>query len=166
MKFKSTVETNTFLKLTDGECVTGVFRGEPYEFRQHFVDGKGVLCAEPCEYCNNGEKSSFRFRLNFVNLNDYSVKIFEQGKNAYKDLKAIDGVHAPLEQTMVSISRTGQALSTRYAVTALSPLSHEQTEKAQQCFLHRLEHKDPNTPYIPCPLAAKDKVETCEDIPF
>lgn len=167
MKFKSMERTNKFLKLNDGDSVTGVFVGDPCEFRQHFVDGKSEVCdGNDCVHCQNGQKSSFRFRVNFIDVKDFAVYIFEQGKTTYQSLENLDGAIAPLEKTLIKITRTGTALSTRYILLGLGVVPPEVQAKLHACLLHPLEHRNPKADYVPGPLAQEGSFEDFKDIPF
>ena len=118
MKFNSG-NGNSFLKINDKESVVGIFRGEPYEYRQHWVNKKGELCpGEGCEHCAAGEKPGFRFRLNFVTYDavDYKAWIIEQGWNFYTDLKGLHEGDYDLEKTLVKITRNGTGNMTKYTI--------------------------------------------------
>lgn len=114
-------ETNSgnknFLKLKNGETVTGIFRGQPYDFRIHWKEGRSMPCASFCELCKKGDKPSFRFRINFIinENNVYTAKLFEQGKKVYEMMKNLNQDY-DLEKTIVKISRTGEKTSTVYSI--------------------------------------------------
>lgn len=126
MKFQEKGEgsfNKDFLKLKSGESVRGIFRGDPFEFRQHWVGQKSFVCnGEGCEYCKKGIKAVFRFRINFiVNENGaYTAKVFEQGWMVYDQLRSIHGDYN-LEKTIIKITRQGSGTDTTYTILPLPP---------------------------------------------
>lgn len=107
-----------FLKLKDGESVRGVFRGVPVIFRQHWSNGRGIVCpGKACELCAEKNKALFRFRLNFVMQEggQYVAKIVEQGWQFFNALKQLNE-EFPLENYVVKIIRTGSGSDTKYQV--------------------------------------------------
>ena len=114
MKFKPKTEGGTsgknFVRLKAGESVHGIFRGEPYDFRQHWVNNKTQLCTgDECELCKAKNKASFRFRLNLI-INEnkaYVAKIFEQGYQVYDYIRSLADSGYDLEKTVVKITRHG-----------------------------------------------------------
>lgn len=113
----------TFLKLKDGDRIKGVFRGDPAIFRQHFIkaDMKSYLCPgkADCSHCKAGDKSKFRFRLNFLTQEDnvWVAKVFEQGYGTYLELKEMHESEYDLPSSCVILSRSGEGTDTRYRVT-------------------------------------------------
>ncbi len=110
-----------FLKLKPGQSVRGVLRGDLYEFRQHWINNKGVACpGEGCAICAKGEKNSFRFRLNFVMRETeggpFVAKIFEQGWMVYAQLRELHKDY-PLPETVIKITRNGEGTNTTYVIT-------------------------------------------------
>lgn len=112
MEFKTgNSNSKNLLKLKGGESVKGVFKGDPYEFRQHWENNKPYPCLGQglCERCANGEKASFRFQINIiVKENGESVaKVWEQGWTVFLALKALHEGGYDLEKYLMKISRTG-----------------------------------------------------------
>lgn len=122
MQFKSNPESkgggSLFLKLSDGDAVQGVFRGDPHEYYQHWVGGKSVVCNHPCAHCKAGDEAKFRFRINFVLKENgaFTAKIFETGAKLYRDLKELHEADYNLEETLVRLKRKGTKLDTEYSV--------------------------------------------------
>jgi hypothetical protein len=119
---------DNFLKLADKEEVTGMFRGEPYTYRRHWVQGRGAECSgEGCQYCaappdldekgRNKNAPTFRFRINFVTSKDgqFVAKIFEGGGELYDDLVNLDKKF-DLSKVVVDLSRSGMKQNTKYRV--------------------------------------------------
>lgn len=131
------------LKLKAGEEVRGAFRGDPVDFRQHWSNNRGVMCTGPatCELCKAGEKSAFRFRINFiVNENGaYVAKIFEQGRAVYEALKALH-LDYDLTKNTMKIRRHGSGTETTYAIVPLPNglIGDEMEKKFKAIQLHQL----------------------------
>ena len=122
MKFKAKSEdTRNFIKLKSGESVTGVFRGDPYEFRIHWLtdESRATLCSQKkdCELCKI-KKSSFRFRVNFIvpEGNLFVAKVLEQGWISFQALMKLQESGYDLEKQIIQISRQGSGLSTTYSI--------------------------------------------------
>src|SRR3990167_4785768 len=69
-----------FIRLKDGDRVTGVFRGEPHTFYRAFKD--------KAEYENWAQGRSFKFRINILlkTAEGWEAKLFEQGSIAFDQL--------------------------------------------------------------------------------
>lgn len=122
MKFRAKSEdTRNFIKLKGGESVTGVFRGDPYDFRIHWLqkEQRSVLCEgkEKCPVCELGNKSSFRFRVNFIVKEGeaYVAKVLEQGWTSYQALMNLQESGYDLEKQIMVITRQGTGLNTSYS---------------------------------------------------
>ena len=184
MKFTAeagSMDSKNYLRLKDKESVRGLFIGDPYVFRMHWVQNKGVLCSEDnmCSHCSIGLKSSFRFRVNFmVNIapEKYEAKIFEQGWTVYDAMRQLNGDY-DLEKHLVKISRSGSGPSdTSYSVIPVpkGEITPELTKVLGMIKLHDLRHKVdsdkiststdvqvPNKDYVPEPAFDSD-----QEIPF
>ena len=101
-----------FVKLKDKESIVGVFRGQPYEFRIHWVDKRSKPCLPPCELCDQKVKFSFQFRLNFITRvsGNWVAKILEKGSVVYDSLKQLNEDY-PLEKYAVRIIRSGSQMN-------------------------------------------------------
>lgn len=166
MKFRDKTEGarggNDFVKLADGESIIGVFRGDVYDFKQHWDNGakRGVLCTgrEGCALCLKGEKPSFRFRLNLLlkEADAYVPKIFEQGWTVYENLRALHSDY-DLEKTIIKITRSGTEKNTSYTILPVKNggLTEKQDVDLSKVQLLKLEHGEGAT-----------ESETSEDIPF
>lgn len=106
--------SSKFIKFKDGDTVKVILRGEPFEFRQIFKDGKSQIVDE------GTEGSSFRFKINAAVNEDgkYVMKILEQGARVYNDLKALSEDY-DLSKTVLKITRSGNGTSTVYNVIPL-----------------------------------------------
>lgn len=123
MKFRKNLPeqggSGNFLKLKDQESVTGIFRGNLYEFFVIWENKKATQVPE------GTPGAKFRFRINFVvkEGTTYVPKILEQGRVVYDALAAIHEEYH-LEQTIIKITRNGSGLNdTTYALLPL--LKHE-----------------------------------------
>lgn len=116
---------NLFVKMKSGDKINGVFKGDPQIFRIHWIGGRSSLCGgkNQCEHCAAGDKAKFRFKLNLVSKIDgvWTAQIYEGGYQTYQELKALHEGGYDLEQTPVTISRTGEGTETKYKVIPLPP---------------------------------------------
>jgi hypothetical protein len=182
MQFKSNEQLgvnsqDTFLKLKDREHANGVFRGNPFEFKQHWIANRSYPCkGNGCEHCAKQVKSTFRFRLNFV-LKDpsspqgYVAKVFEQGLSVYESLRALAESGYNLEKTIVKISRNGTGQNTSYTIVPLpNPLQPQSEQFISQVKLHDLtnfsEQNNTNVPNGNEPPADHFGYPPMDDIPF
>lgn len=147
MKFEGAQEVNEhaflFVKLKDKESVVGVLQGEPVTFRVHWTGTNSEVCQGPgCPLCKKGEKSRFRFRINFLTKDEAGApiyKVLEQGMDVYGKLKSLND-EVPLEKTVVKISRKGSGLNdTEYTIIPLpTPISEPMAKAIQALPLHDL----------------------------
>lgn len=176
MKFlQPSEDSRNFLKLKAGESIQGVFRGEIYDFRIHWADSRSSVCAgkDICELCKSGNKSSFRFRVNFVTkeATGYVAKLIEQGWNFYGDMRSLNEGGYELEKFVVKITRQGEGLHTKYTILPLPNglLTASSEALISKVTLNNLAHiaeieAIPET--VENPLATPKVPETYEDIPF
>jgi hypothetical protein len=165
MQFREDSEgsSKNLIKLKDKESITGVFRGEVVEFRQHWENKQSSLCTgDGCQKCADGKKPSFRFRLNFiVKEGDALVaKIFEQGWTVYGQLREINKDY-PLNQNFVKISRSGSGQNdTSYTILPVknSLLTKEQEAQASAVPLLDLDPAGKSSP--------SGESQSDEDVPF
>lgn len=150
MKFKPVSEdARSFVKLEAEKSIQGVFRGEPYDFRAHYLDRRGIKCTgENCELCLAGNKSKFRFRINFITKQDdkYVAKVFEQGLTVYKQMSALQGGGYDLERSVVKITRHGSGLDTEYSIIPIAngSLTPEKEKEVAAVELNSLDHQTPS----------------------
>lgn len=147
--------SSNFLKIADGESVTGVFMGDEYCFYIKWVGGKSVLTEK------NDPEGKQRLRNNFIttekNSNEPVVKIWEFSPTVYKKLEEISKEY-PLDETKIKITRRGTGTNTEYELTALAGRHHdlkpEQIKVLKQIPLLKLEKKasaPTNGAYAPSP---------------
>lgn len=132
---------DSFLKLNDKEEVTGVFSGEIYTFKRHWVANRGSECiGEGCTICAADPEAfpSFRFRVNFVTTKDgqWVSKIFEGGGETY-DLLVNHDKKFDLGKTIVDITRMGLKTNTKYNILPRldQPISREMEAKIKSVTL-------------------------------
>lgn len=112
-----------FLKLSDGEEVTGIFSGAIHTFKRHWSQNtqRSTECpGEGCQICAvDPEKNypAFRFRINFITTKDgqWVAKIFEGGGELYDQLVNLDRKF-DLAKTIVDIGRQGLKQNTKYMI--------------------------------------------------
>jgi len=133
-----------FLRLGDQEEATGIFKGEIYTFKQHWVDGRGSECSGPgCQMCANDPEHypAFRFRVNFIlsNNGQLAAKIFEGGGGIYDSLVNLEKKF-DLSKTIIDISRSGTKKNTKYQILPRSdiPVTQEMESKFKSIQLHQL----------------------------
>lgn len=131
----SGADSKDFLKLKDGDKVSGVCCGEIYEFQTKWENGRSSVVT-------SGGKP--RFRVNFVVKEDGKAiaKIWEFGVKVYNQLADIHDVY-PLDQTVIRVSRTGSTKdNTTYNILPI--LNEKMDEKALKALskidLKMLEH--------------------------
>lgn len=136
MKFKATPPkgAGNLVKLTSGASITGVFRGEPVEFWNHWIAKRGIRCSGPgCQHCAAGDSPRFRFQLNFVTQENGALvaKVFEGAGEVYEMLKALNG-ESVLEWLKVKVIRQGSGQNdTKYFVMPLPDQSWDPEARRQ-----------------------------------
>lgn len=167
MKFKTPTDhsqsSKNFLKLKkNGDAIIGVFAGEPYDFKQHWIENRAQLCpGAGCTICSEGKKPGFRFRLNFItkdNEGKYIALIFEQGWTVYQTLAALHGNDYDLENTIVKITRNGEGQKTTYSII---PIPNHQVTPDLKAALSRVKLND-----LINLADEKSELEEMSDIPF
>lgn len=121
----------------DQDSIKGVFAGNPLPYKQHWLgSGKRPVVCEGldagCKFCLDGQKASFRFRINFITTENKAMvsKIFEQGWNVWKSLEALNK-KVELERTTVEITRMGEGRNdTNYVITPILDGNPKLSEKA------------------------------------
>lgn len=139
--------SNLFLKLKDGESVTGVFRGELYEFFSKWTGNKSIVTS------SLDPEGKQRFRANIVVYEDgqFRAKIWEFGRPVCAQLKDINDEY-PLDKTKVKITRRGTGTDTTYMILPIlkEPLSAKHLAEIEGVALNILEHRDkPEAPQVP-----------------
>lgn len=135
--------SNLFLKLADGQSVTGVLRGENYEFYNKWINGKSQLTTA------DDPEGKSRFRANFVTVEDgrLTAKIWEFPLTVYNQLADIAEEY-DLEKTKIKITRRGTGTDTVYMILPLlkEPISAKAIKEIEAVKLNILEHKPKNEP--------------------
>lgn len=161
MQFRDDVSSESgknFLKLkNDKDSAVGIFRGNPHDFRQHWIkNGQNNTSKEckgdGCEYCQQGIKSVFRFRINFVMYDSqqgYFSKVFEQGLTVYETLRGLHQGGYDLEKTLVKITRNGTGNNTTYLImpvpNGVDLLTPQKLQMVAQVQLHDVSKIDEPT---------------------
>lgn len=138
--------SENFLKLSDGEEITGLFKGGIYTFKKHWAAGRGIECSgDGCDTCKaeaefnatvtDSKKKkfpAFRFRINFIISKDgkWLAKIFEHGGKTYDLLTKLNS-KVDLTSTFIDITRHGSGQGTEYSFFHRSdePLTKEMKAK-------------------------------------
>jgi hypothetical protein len=119
-------DAEDFISLKDGQSVSGIIRGNPLTFYQHWLtQGEtraAVACPgkSACPHCAQGVKSGFRSRFNFIikDNGEYVPKILEQGAKVYEVIEELQTTHGyDLERTVLRVARKGSGFNdTTYSV--------------------------------------------------
>jgi hypothetical protein len=152
--------SKNFLILKPGEVARGVFAGEVFAFKQHWLKAqkRGVVCPgfEKCEICakvtddmDDEEKKKywpgFRFKVNFiVNENGaYTAKILEQGATVYDAIVALAADY-DLKKHLIKITRHGSGVDTTYSIVPVAngQLDAEKLALVSQIVLLPLKAKE------------------------
>jgi hypothetical protein len=125
----------SFLNLNDQEEATGIFSGEIYTFKRHWLNNRGIECTESgCPTCASHPENhpSFRFRVNFVTLKNgqWIAKVFESGGEVYDLLVSLDKKFN-LSKVLIDITRRGMKQNTKFDILprADKPVSQEMMDK-------------------------------------
>lgn len=155
----------SFLKIASGTSVTGVFRGEVFEFWQKWPNGgeKQVFFDEAKAMAANAKP---RFKLNFVTKDDDGklvAKVWEFGLGTYNELAEINAEY-PLEETVIKITRKGEGKNTEYHLLPLvrQPLNKKQLNEIAAVELQKLEP----VAHEPAGEFASEMDEDTDEVPF
>lgn len=131
-------ESSTFVKLTDGGKIVGVFVGGPFEFRSNFK----LKTQYPIDSTDYPEKTSVRFKINFMAFTDgkFFPFVFEGSKTTALNLEAMLNKFGM--DYMYEISRVGADKKTKYNILPERPLSEREKEDVKKIPLHELKLRD------------------------
>ena len=155
-KNEGTKGESKFIKLQDGESVTGVIRGEKKEY--HVVWDKVNKRSVTVEPYTDGAK--FRFKTNFVMKDGLAPKILEQGWMVYSAIKDLHKAGYDMQNTWVRISRSGKGLDTSYTVLPMPEFKLSESEK------QAVEALVLNDLPVDPPANKEPEHQVNEDIPF
>lgn len=154
---------NLFLKFKDGDKKTIVLRGEVFEFRTKWQNGKSVVVPD------SDHEGRSRFRVNAVIFeeNKYVAKIWEYGISINNQLVDIQDAIPQIDRIKLRVSRSGSTKdNTQYNVIPLAhePLSAKQLQEIESVNLNLLSHssKEPKVPDFGAPPPEDDM----DRIPF
>lgn len=127
-----------FLRLKDGDKVTGILIGELHEFY-----AKGFGAQTEIVGPNEGGKRKYRHNLVIKEGKDYVAKVWEFGPKIYDQLSDFEAAGWDLKKTLITVSRTGTTKeNTRYTVTPNKQEPSELALKAMSAIVPRaLESK-------------------------
>ncbi len=105
---------SNYLKIKDGDSVTGVFRGEAHSFRIKWENNKSHVIDDPNPANHN------RWKLNFVlrEGDKFVAKTWEFGITVYDQLSALNAEY-DLDSTKVKVTRKGTGTDTAYFILPL-----------------------------------------------
>lgn len=170
---RSKRDTKDFIKLEDGDSVTGVCAGDIYTFRQHWNGKVSTPCPEnnTCTSCDQGIKTQFKFRVNFITKDDtgnYTAKILEQGAKLLDGLEEINKEYE-LEKHAIKISRKGKGVNdTKYTVMPVKngALTEEKLELFSKIDLHDLKETGEQKNSVSEEKTTEPKFDNEEELPF
>ena len=133
----TTTSNLSFIKLDDGDKVTGVFAGEPYECMYNFKEQEEYAMGLP----SYPEGTSKKFKINFLRpwgnpFKSFSPNIFSGGTNIAKAIEAIVGKYGMAY--LYEISRQGAGKKTTYSILPERPLTEEERAVLPTISLHEL----------------------------
>ena len=108
---KQSGDSSRYLKVGDGETVSGIFRGEVYSFHVKWVGGKSQVTD------SNDREAKLRHKVNVVVYegNKFVAKVFEFPDGVYEQLGEVNKkCGGALEKFKVKIARSGIEKATRY----------------------------------------------------
>lgn len=129
-----------FVKLKDGEEIIGVFRGEPYCFRQIFKDQTEY----PVDAFLKG--ASFKFKIAFITKDEgkYVAKIFQGSKRVSETL--LDAKNEYGLDCTFKVKRTGSGKDdTRYSILFKAKLSPAELKEINSIELPSLQRPEEGT---------------------
>lgn len=125
MKFKERAKSpfegsSKYIRLKDGESVTGILRGEIYEFHIKWVNGKSVVVDE------KDPEAKHRYKINMVVPEEgkFVAKVLEFGSMLYDHLYELS-LNMNLEKTKLKLSRKGTGTDTTYIPVPLGPIEEK-----------------------------------------
>jgi len=150
-----------FIKLKDGEDITGVFVGIPRFFYKKYQD--------KTEYPKWAEGLNFRFQINFLVKENgvYTAKLIEQGSTFRDTLLSVKEEYGL--DCVYKIKRKGSGKEdTLYSILFKEKLSPEQMAELKKVKLNDLRpNKTPPPPYDDeRNIQHPDDMEFDDDIPF
>lgn len=127
----------SFIKLKDGEAVSGIFRGEPYVFYKAYPDST--------EYDEWADGRSFRFRINLVTKegSEYVAKIYEAGSTVRDILMACRDEYGDELDAVFKIKRNGTGTDTTYNIMFQRKLTNADREMIGDVELNSLRFGGP-----------------------
>lgn len=164
---KNSLSSKDFIKLKDGEFIEVIFRGTPFDFKQHWIGNKPSLCSQDglCETCKKGTKPAFRFRIHAVikENNNYIAKIWEQGWTVYESLIGINSDY-PLEKTWLKLTRKGTDKNDTTYIVVPRPKNTSITDEQEKIF-QSLKYPELNN-FEASEVKENPPSLTDDDIPF
>jgi len=173
-KNETSLSGNDFILLKDKESISGVFQGNPFEFKVHWLNNRSEKCnGKNCTQCSAGNKPRFRFRLNMIvkEGDQFKAKIFENSFRVYEQLRALNESDYDLEDVFVKITRSGEGTDTQYSILPLKngALTDNHKKLISTVKLHNLDQFNSSQAannQEKIPEEVSDSNEDFNDIPF
>src|SRR5258708_26907270 len=100
-----------FAKLADGESIRGCFVGDPYT-RKVIWTGERYEPFDKSDPKHKGKRPGSRMALNFYDVDEATLKVFELNNQLSKDLFRLRDKYGP--DWLLEIEREGAGPKTRY----------------------------------------------------
>ncbi len=114
----SGIGKDSYLKLEAGRPIVVAFRGDPADFRTHWVSNRYALCTgDGCQPCKDGIASAFRFRVNVIVKEGGQAlgKVWEGGRVVYNSLRDLNKDY-DLATHLIKLTRNGTGKETTYSL--------------------------------------------------
>jgi hypothetical protein len=136
-----------FGKLDDGSSCTVAWFGGPLALEQHWTTTGSVPCpGEGCALCRKGLPIKARVRINYFDLTDNVMRIWEGGPPFLRDLKVLKKKFSFADMSF-EITRTGTGKNTKYLILPDKPLTAEQKARIAKALPHNLSEQDDGDGY-------------------
>ena len=134
--------TGKFGKLENGRSCLGAFVGGPHAVEVHWLNNASVICTgDGCAQCAQRLPTKARVRMNFFDLGEGAMKIWEGGSPFFRDLKILKKKYG-LDAMAFEITRQGVGKNTKYTILPDKPLTPEQKARIAAAPLHDLSDPD------------------------
>ena len=129
--------SSSWIRLGDGESVSGVLVGQAYEYHKFWDGAKSVVCTlEGGLKVTN--KVGHRFLQNFATI-DGEIQLFEGSKTLFKRIRNFQKLNMQEGPLAITIKREGEGMDTEYSVDLAK---------------NRLESAESPTGYVEMPIPA------------
>lgn len=165
MKFitpEKSTPSRTFVKLSDGKSVVGVFRGDPEIFYQVYEEGKYKVVSQA------HPQAQFRFSINFITKENGALvaKVFQGNWHDHESLRALHE-EFDLENTFVKVTQSGERQTKRLNFMPM-PKHKPDAKQLDEVQLQDLKPRKPSNMAYQGPIVdqTESPPESFDDINF